>query len=222
MKKAFIFDLDDTLYMEKDFVYEGFREVCKYLSKKYNLKEEELFKTTIEVLELQGRGKIFNILCEKYIIKEDINKLVDIYRNVNPKIELYKDAKYILDKFKNKFKLGIITDGKSSVQWNKIKALNLNKMVDKIIVSDDYGKEYWKPNRYVFLEMARYFNIDPKQCVYIGDNPNKDFIGAKKIGFKTIRIIREEGEHMKTFLDKEYEAHYNIKKLVELEEIFKE
>jgi putative hydrolase of the HAD superfamily len=222
MKKAFIFDLDDTLYREKDFVYEGFREVCKHLSKKYNLKEEKLFKTTIEVLETQGRGKIFNILCEKYNIKEDIKKLVNIYRNVKPKIELYEDAKYILDKFKNKFKLGIITDGKSSVQWNKIKALNLNKMVDKIIVSDDYGKEYWKPNQHVFLEMARYFNIDPKQCVYIGDNPNKDFIGAKKIGFKTIRIIREEGEHMKTFLDKEYEAHYNIKKLVELEEIFKE
>ncbi|MEW9093550.1 MAG: HAD-IA family hydrolase [Clostridiaceae bacterium] len=216
MIKAVIFDLDDTLYNERDFVYGGFREVARYLSLKYNLKEEEIFKIMIEILNELGRGKIFNTICDKYNLKEDISELVKIYRETIPKLFLYEDGEYILNKLKGKYKLGIITDGKASVQWNKIKALNLEKYVDKIIVTDDYGKEFCKPNEFVFKEMTKHFNLKGEECVYIGDNPNKDFIGARKVGFKTIRVIRDMGDHMKTFLSKEYEADIEIKNLKDL------
>ncbi len=72
--------------------------------------------------------------------------MVKIYRYNNPNISLYDDAYEVLNRFKSKYKLGLITDGHRGAQWNKIKALDIEKYMDKIIVTDDYGKDYWKPS----------------------------------------------------------------------------
>lgn len=233
MIKTIIFDLDDTLYRELDFIYGAFREVCKYLSYKYNKDEELLYKDTIYILNKFGRGEVFDMICDKNGIKEDIGFLVKLYREAVPSLKLYEDAEYILREFKrggsklllqeeqNPYNTGIITDGKASVQWNKIKALDLEKRVDKIMVTDDYGLDFWKPNEFSYREMLKYFNSMPEECIYVGDNPNKDFIGARKVGIHTVRIIREVGDHMKTFLDKGYEGDHIIKNLSELKYIIK-
>ncbi|MBV4430578.1 HAD family hydrolase [Clostridium tyrobutyricum] len=217
--KAIIFDLDDTLYREKDFVEGAFKYVCKYLSMQYELNVNKLYEDINDILKKHGRGRIFNILCRKYNIVEDINTLVNIYRNSLPQIDLYEDAVNFFEKYSGKYSFGIITDGKASVQWNKIGLLNLKKYVDGIIVTHDYGKKYWKPNSFVYLKMAQYFECRPEECVYIGDNPNKDFIGARAIGMNTIRIIRKSGDHMNTFLDSSKEADFNINSMDELQNI---
>ncbi|AQR97013.1 HAD family hydrolase [Clostridium saccharoperbutylacetonicum] len=217
MIKALIFDLDDTLYYEKEYVLEAFKEVAHYLGNKYKKDEEKLYLRMKQLLEESGRGKIFNVICEENNFDEDIVELIDIYRNSVPKLELYEDSIEILIwARKNGYRLGVITDGCSKVQWNKIQALGIEKMVDKIIVTDDFGKEFWKPNKKSYLDMIEFFKLEKKECAYIGDNPNKDFIGAKGIGMKTIRIIREKGDHINTFLDEKYEADLNIINLFEL------
>lgn len=220
MIKALIFDLDDTLYYEKEYVLGAFKEVAYYLGNKYKKNEEKLYTRMKEILEESGRGKIFNIICEENNFNENTKTLVDIYRNSRPKLELYKDSKEILGWAREQgYKLGIITDGCSKVQWNKIKALNLEKLVDKIIVTDDLGKEFWKPHEKSYTNMIKYLGVSQAECVYIGDNPSKDFIGAKKLGLKTIRIIRENGDHIKVLLSEEYEADNNIVSLLELMEL---
>lgn len=216
MIKAVIFDLDDTLYNEKDFVIESFREVCGYLSEKHRLNYNELLYKTIEILEQQGRGKIFNILCEIYSLDENIDKLIDLYRDAKPRIKLYDDGEYILNMLSNKYKLGLITDGMAKVQWNKIEALDIKKYFQKIIVTDDFGRDFWKPHRFAYDEMLSNFKCCPNEGLYVGDNPNKDFIGAREVGLNTIRIIREHGDHMKTKLDKKFEADYIINDLKEV------
>lgn len=221
MIEVIIFDLDDTLYNERDFVFSGFMEVAKYLGNKYSLDRDILYEDILDIFQEQGRGKIFNILCDKHGLKENIENLVSIYRNTLPNIKLYNDALYVLEKLKGQYKLGIITDGKNTVQWNKLKALDVEKYMDKIIVTDDHGEDYWKPSEKPFKAMIKYFGGNPEEYIYIGDNPNKDFIGCKKLGIKTIRIIRETGDHMNTFLSEEYEADYKIKSLLELENILK-
>jgi len=88
----------------------------------------------------------------------------------------------------------IITDGYSSAQWEKIRALNLEQYVDKIIVTDDWGKEFWKPNprAYILAQDKR----TPKECVYIADNPLKDFEVPAKLGWApSVRIRRKESLH---------------------------
>lgn len=216
MIKSVIFDLDDTLYNEKDFVAGAFAEVCKYLSKKYSLNYYKLLDDCIEILDKKGRGKIFNILCKNYNLDESIENLIEIYRNSKPKLNLYEDSYYILDKLLGKYKLGIITDGISKVQWNKIEMLGICDYFDKIIVTDDLGKKFWKPNKFTYLEILKNFKCLPKEAIYIGDNPYKDFIGAKKLGINTIRIIRGHGDYVKIKLDKSFEANYTINSLKEV------
>lgn len=222
MIKALVFDLDDTLYYEKEYVYEGFRTVSEYLESKYHLDKSELYHKMIKILDKDGRGKIFNIICEEYGINEDIKSLVEVYRNTDPSLKLYTDSEEIISyAHHNNIKMGIITDGCAKVQWKKINALKLNSIVDKIIVTDDYGLEFWKPHERSYLEIAKYFNINPDECIYVGDNPVKDFIGARKCGYKTIRIIREKGDHIHKSLSDEYEADIKISSLLEIKKYIK-
>lgn len=222
MIKLVAFDLDDTLYNEKDFVFGAFKEVSEYLSDKYNLNSQDVYSDMINILKSHGRGKIFNIICDNYNINEDIKALVQVYRNAKPKLKLYEDSVEILNKLKYNYKLGLITDGLAYVQWNKIKVLEVENYFDNIIVTDDLGREYWKPHIMPFQNMAEKFDFLPSECVYIGDNPNKDFYGAKKLGYKTIRLIREAGDHIHVRLDSEYEADYEISSLNEIISIIEE
>ncbi|KHD38334.1 hydrolase [Clostridium acetobutylicum] len=221
MIKAVVFDLDDTLYNEMDFVKEGFRCVSTYLSNKYNMDKDKLLNEILDILKAHGRGKIFNIICDRYKFNEDVASLVEIYRNSKSRLTVYSDAKEILDCFKDKYKLGIITDGKASVQWNKINSLGIKNYFDKIIVTDDFGFEFWKPNEFAFKEIIKALKCEAKEAVYVGDNPNKDFIGARKVGLYTIRIIREFGDNMSLNAKKGYEADTSIKSLLELPNIIK-
>ncbi len=142
MIKLIIFDLDDTLYNEIDFVYGGFMEVAVFLSNKYEINKDILFKDMVEILNSQGRGgKIFDHICEKYHLEENIGgDLVRIYRHHKPKIFLYNDAYEVLEKFKAKYKLGLITDGYKDTQWNKIKALNIENTWIRLLLQMIMGK----------------------------------------------------------------------------------
>jgi putative hydrolase of the HAD superfamily len=39
-----------------------------------------------------------------------------------------------------------------------------------------------------------HFGGEPSGFLYVGDNPKKDFLGAGKMGWRSIRIRRELGE----------------------------
>lgn len=220
MIKVLIFDLDDTLYYEKEYVLGALKNVAQYLGDKYDRNPEYLNNRMVHILDEQGRGKIFDIVCHENGFNEDISVLVDIYRNSKPKLSLYDDSVDFINWAKiNGYNLGIITDGCAKVQRNKIQSLGLEKMVDNIIISDELGREFWKPNKTCYINMSDHFNVNANECLYVGDNPNKDFIGAKELGMKTVRIIRKKGDHINTFLDDAHEADYIIRDLFELKDL---
>ena len=149
--------------------------------------------------------------------------LSQFFKEIYGQLESYKYDYIEKDVYKRQgnYGLGIITDGDSQVQRNKICALGIEKYFTKIIVTDDCGIECRKPSAEPYKEMIRHFGGRPDEFVYIGDNPHKDFVTAKKLGIYTVRIRREIGEHMKTILEKEYEADFTIFSLTEVERILK-
>lgn len=215
--KALVFDLDDTLYNEADFVHGAFMEVSRHLSEKHCINEEELYRTMIMLLEKKDRGRIFNDICDIYKLNEDIGNLIEIYRNAAPKISLYEDAGHFLKYCLGKYKSGLITDGKYYVQWNKIKLLGIKKYFDSIIVTDDHGKDFWKPSTKPYIMMSDMLGVTLDSMVYIGDNPQKDFYGARQLGIKTVRVIRKAGNHIGLRLGSDYEADIEISNMYELE-----
>lgn len=205
--KCVIFDLDDTLYSEITYVKQAFKNVAVYLSEKNNISFEILYERMLELLDKNGRGQIFNDIIEEYSIKENPKKLVEIYRATMPSLKLYEDARQCINLLKNKnIKLAIITDGCSQVQHNKINGLGLEEIMDCIIVTDDYENAA-KPSTIPYKMIMEKLEINaPEDCVYIGDNPKKDFVGAREVGMHTARIIRSEGMFMHLEADEGYEA----------------
>ena len=221
--EAWIFDMDDTLYPEVDFVFSGYHAVAQKIYTDFSIEIEGSLRERF----LDGeRGDLFSLcLKEKGIaVQEDyIKNLVQVYRNHTPTISPFVDVIPCLSCLKDvDKKLGLITDGWLHVQQNKLKSLTISHYFDSIIFSDSLGgTEFWKPSSIPFLKCLKEISINPENSVYIGDNPTKDFLGAKQIGMKTIRIKRHYGEYFhKKSPDFYHQPEYVIHELSELSNIF--
>jgi FMN phosphatase YigB (HAD superfamily) len=194
--KGIVFDLDDTLYPEKDFVFSAYRAVAEKVWLDHGVEIESSLR---KIFNYGRRGDLFSIvLKEKNIIFDEayVHSLVDAYRKHQPGIVPYTDIRILDDLKKQNFKLGLLTDGWKQVQAGKIKALKLEHFFDAIVLSDELGgPEFWKPCALPFEKILKLLELKPEDAVYIGDNPVKDFAGARKLGMKTIRIRRRGGEH---------------------------
>jgi|SRR6185437_3512501 len=214
-----VFDLDDTLYDEITFVKSGFRAVAEYLHKQFGVSLSESYEFMLADLAKNGRGKIFNNVLQKYGLenKGNITKCLTIYRTHIPDITLTADAENCLSRFKIYSKY-IVTDGNKVVQHNKIKALGLYSRFKKCFITHRYGVKNSKPSPYCFLKICELEKVSPPEVVYIGDNPKKDFVNIKTLGFKTIRIYK--GEHKDLVVEKSFDADYKINSLDEINEDF--
>ena len=194
MNKAVIFDLDDTLYPEIDYVKSGFHVIAKYLER-YGLNEIQSFDSMMELLHSEGRGKIFDkLLLSHNLYSQDlVNSLVFIYRTHMPKITLTEQVPILFDILRTKgYKIGILTDGHTIMQIRKVEALGLEKIIDTVVYTDVLGTSNWKPSEIPYKVALELMRATPKQSFYIGDNPKKDFKGANEVGIKTVWLKKDK------------------------------
>ncbi len=181
---AVIFDLDDTLYSEKQYIRSGYKKIAEY----FNLPdmEEEMWNS------FENGGKAIDEVLKAHGLISKKEQALYIYRFQEPKISLYSGVEELLIRTKKKKKIGIITDGRPEGQRAKLKALNIN--VDKVIITDELGgTEYRKPNPKAFEIMQKELNTEFEKMVYIGDNIKKDFIAPQKLGMKYIWFKNPDG-----------------------------
>ena len=196
MIKVVVFDLDDTLISESKYAFSAFTEIVSYLE---NILLIDKMKIYEDILNLYHKEKtqIFDRLFEKYhksLSSEMKSYLIDVYRKHKPDITLDETTITILKSLRDKgIKTGIITDGYIETQKNKIEALNLIDFIDKIIYTDEFGREYWKPNPLAFESMKEFFDVDYDEMIYIGDNIKKDFIAPNFLGMKSILLKNNNG-----------------------------
>ncbi len=210
-----VFDLDDTLYDEMTYVRSGLKAVSEFLYSSWNINKDFAYDLMLRELKENGRGKVFDVLLlnQNLYSKKNVKACISIYRKHKPKIILNKDATYCLKKFKD-VPIYIVTDGNKIVQFNKINSLGLKEYVKRVIPTHVYGIDKAKPSPFCFIKIAEWEKVNFNEIIYIGDNPEKDFVGIKPLGFKTIRLIT------KKFLSKDInpqnEAHVQIESLKEL------
>lgn len=211
--KGVIFDLDDTLYSEKQYVKSGYKKITEYIG--HQEAEEKLWNYFLE-----GKPAIDAYLKEIGAENKKAECL-DIYRSQMPEINLYDGVVELFQSLKeNDIKVGIITDGRPEGQRNKIKALGLEELVDDIIITDELGGvQFRKPNDISFRIMQCRWRVPFEQMVYIGDNLAKDFQAPRQLGMQGIYYKNKDGLYSVA----EYESYTicTIERICEIKNILK-
>lgn len=182
--KGVIFDLDDTLYSEKEYVKSGYKAVSDYLGGGYEEKLWSFFEA--------GKPAIDELLKELGRENEKAATL-DVYRSHKPDIHLYPGVVEMIAYLKTQnIKVGIITDGRPKGQHNKLDALGL--VVDDVIITDELGGvQFRKPCDIAFRILATRWRLNPADIVYVGDNPAKDFQAPQQLGMKSVWYKNADG-----------------------------
>jgi putative hydrolase of the HAD superfamily len=189
--RGVVFDLDDTLYLERDYVRSGFSHVATLVatSPADNRAIANWLWTRFE----EGvRGDTFNrLLASRRDLAARVTAaaLVDAYRNHRPSISLLPGAVQLLERLRRTgTRLGILTDGPLASQSAKVDALRLQHWFDPILLTDSRQPEFRKPETGGFEWIATQWNIPHGELAYLADNPTKDFVGPRRLGWKTVRI----------------------------------
>lgn len=188
---AVIFDLDDTLYSEKQYVRSGYKAVAKLLG-------DEALADRLWTYFENGKPAIDELLNELGCMGRK-EECLEAYREQIPEIALYHGVSELIQDLKSKgIKVGIITDGRVSGQKRKLQALGLDKLIDDIIITDELGgTQFRKPCDIAFRIVQRRWSIPFEQIVYVGDNAEKDFQAPKQLGMRTLYFENEDGLYFK-------------------------
>lgn len=216
MIQAIVFDLDDTLYPEVQFVYSGYRAVSEEVQGQWGI---AIYDELVALFEEGRRGDLFTPVLRRHLgnVKETcVQQLVWTYRQHEPHITPFPEARDVLRRLKVSHSLALISDGYLAVQERKLDALRLCGYLDVVVFSDRWGRDFWKPHSRPYEACARDLGLDPTDLIYVADNPAKDFVTARRLGMGTVRVRREGTLHQKVVLSPQYEADHNINDLTEL------
>ena len=217
MIKGAVFDLDDTLYPFRDYLESGFRAVARYAGEKYGIDPEESYTYMQVLYSRYGEREVLARTMSYFGLESSvILQLTSVFREHRPSLALYPGYRKTLQNLGNFYVLGMLADGDPEVQNRKVSALRIQKYFRNIIFTGKYDEAKWKPNPFSFTLMARVLNLHPKDLVYVADNPLTDFLGAKKAGYFTLRVLT--GEFAERKVPMEFEAHRSIKSVNELQE----
>ena len=198
--RVICFDLDDTLYKEIDYLKSAYMEIAEFASGQCTGCSE-----SVSILAIKAYNRMLDAYREGLNAFEELNRFLGleqplrdylyIYRHHKPKIALSEDVVKTLDALKAEdIRLGLITDGRSVQQRNKIEALGLGRWIENedVVISEEFGSEKPALANYEYF-MKRY----PKchDFTYVGDNLNKDFIAPNSLGWKTV-CLKDDGRNI--------------------------
>jgi len=191
MIKAVIFDLDNTLIdflkmkrlacseavdamidaglkMKKDVAL----KILYGLYGKYGIEYQMIFQKFLKMVT----GKIdYKVLAYAIIA----------YRRVkNGFLAPYPGVKQVLIKLKEKgLRLAVVTDAPRLQAWLRLSAMKLDDFFDVVVALEDTGR--LKPHRLPFRAALKKLKLVPSECLMVGDNPERDVMGAAKLGMPT-------------------------------------
>lgn len=188
-----VFDLDDTLYLERDYVRSGFYAVGAWATRHLGL--HDFADLAWREFECGRRRDVFNRVLASYGLAGDdiVRQLVHVYRSHLPSISLLSDSTECLQALRPHACLAVISDGPLDSQQKKVQALEFETKMDLVVLTDTWGQEFWKPHPRAFQHIQQQFAVAPNCCVYLGDNPAKDFITPRRLGWRTVRVRRPGG-----------------------------
>lgn len=193
-----VFDLDDTLFAERDYVRSGYQAVCEHLAGRGRIDARQGLDFLWSRFLSGQTGGALEALSEAFDLKltpADIQELVRVYREHAPRIEPYDGVSELLGRLHADYRLGLLTDGYQPAQTLKLAALRLERFFDAAVFTEDLGRSAWKPSPKGFELIARRLGAPRAGCCYVGDNPAKDFLAPNQLGWRTIQYLHPGQVH---------------------------
>lgn len=207
--KAIVYDMDNTIYPQLVDITQRIEHCIKIFS----LPMPENIKSfwINEWLENgPEKSNLIDRIIRRFFLKVDKNSFLLVYRSYKTKLSLENEISglFINNKAKD-IKQFIITNGYTETQLNKIDSLDLEKFVDEIIIAKG---EYAKPSNHWFLELLKKYNLEPAECLSVGDWYAVDGAASESAG---VPFIYKEGGPIKETVPRHIKK---IQKLTEIEE----
>lgn len=192
-----VFDLDDTLYLEREYVRSGVVAVGRAVAER--LAVDGFATVAWEAFERGVRGTLFDEALASLGVRPSpdlISELVDIYRNHAPDLALLPDAAAALDSLQaTAAVIAVISDGPLTSQRAKARAVGADSWSSLTVLTEELGEGMGKPHVSAFELVERSLGFRGEDCVYVADNPNKDFGGPAQLGWRTARVRRPGSLH---------------------------
>ncbi|WP_136042845.1 MULTISPECIES: HAD family hydrolase [unclassified Microbacterium] len=194
-ERVYVFDLDDTLYLERDYVRSGFSHIGEVARDRYDAIGVGDFAWSL--FDRGVRGNTFDLIVARFGLPADARDVfIEEYRHHEPDIALQPDAgSFIRSLPDDAVGTGVITDGFAEGQRKKLNALGVAGLLENIVVTAEHGPDWTKPSEIAFRLIASRFSAPGIEFVYFGDNPRKDFDAPRQLGWRTVRVRRPLGLH---------------------------
>lgn len=191
-----VFDMDDTLYKEREYRLSGYRAVARHFAAVCGLEQDALVtlmaqrpETAFETVEALAKARGVDV-C----VKDQLT----VYRSHRPEITLDAQARQLLTELALAgVPRGIVTDGRAWGQLNKIAALELEPLFppDCVMATVLHDTDKHSPLPFRMME-ERLRRMGATRMMYVGDNPEKDFAHPNLMGWTTVMLMDTENQNI--------------------------
>ncbi|QHN08663.1 TIGR02253 family HAD-type hydrolase [Methanothermobacter sp. THM-2] len=208
MLKAVFFDIDDTLYDTSGFARLARKAALNVMiDAGLPLTQDEAYKLLREIIAEKGSNydKHFNVLT-KTVFGEEKPLLIALgmitYHNVKfALLRPFPNTTSTLIHLKSRgYRLGVISNGITIKQWEKLIRLGIHHFFDEVVTSDEVGFE--KPNIRIFEEALRRMGCKPERSIMVGNKFNEDILGATNAGMSAILVNSELTDEERDLIEK--------------------
>lgn len=217
MIKGILFDFDGTLSYRVKSAYLMYRHMLHEIFPDMDVHSVD-FEAKVQRCMLWdeygsiNKRHVLTMIQKKWKPDLDIEHYVKVwYDNFYRYQEAMPDSYEVLEKLKQHYKLGIVSNGPLDSQAIKIRQLDMYRYFDTVLISGEFGVA--KPDPKIYQAAAEQLGLKCCEVAYVGDTFDTDILGAVRAGMMPLWFCYEHRS----------EAEYPMKQITsfrELEDMF--
>lgn len=183
MVTAVGFDLDGTLFDDRQYVRAGLAAAARVLESRTDVDARE---DLLEAYFQRGirEGTFDHVLDARDLSPDLVPELVDAYHDHDDDLVAYPETVPVLETLDDDYRLGLLTGGTNGRE--KLERLGVASYFDAVVVTA--GGDATKRDPEPFRELCDALGVEPSEMAYVGDRPELDFARPNELGMRTIRV----------------------------------